>query len=107
MEVPEFVGPGPIALLSHILYIGENRLSEASQRPEVQWPESGFLKAPVPPTPGTIRPVVSGAYGCGSNRICKVKGVWLVPLDSKKTWQWGLSGYSEDTFSVGPGDTQG
>lgn len=28
---------------------------------------------PVPPSPRTVRPVVSGAYGCESNLICKEK----------------------------------
>lgn len=64
---------------------------------------------PVPPAPRTVRPVVSGAYGCESSLICKVGGGChsLVPRGSKKTWGGDLGSYSEDTFSVGPEDTQG
>lgn len=65
---------------------------------------------PAPPTPRTVRPVVSGAYGCKSNFICKVR--WGVSLVSSQGQQedmvgTGLCSYAEDYSLWVPGDPQG
>lgn len=61
---------------------------------------------PAPPTPRTVRPVVSGAYGCKSNFICKVR--WEVSLVSSQGQQedmvgTGLCSYAEDHSLWVPG----